>query len=70
MLVIPAPTFGADTLDVLVTDDPAAAGVPACTPDLAARLLDRWRGATLHEDPGDGDRYVRLPLCPARGRAA
>ncbi|MGH8887521.1 MAG: hypothetical protein ACRDYX_20600 [Egibacteraceae bacterium] len=70
MLVIPAPTFGADTLDVLVTDDPAGAGVPAVTPDLAARLLERWRGALLRVDSRDGCRYVRLPLRPAKGRAA
>jgi hypothetical protein len=61
MLVIPAPVDGAITLDVLIVEDPAAAGVPACTPEFADRLHQRWRGATLHHDP-EGGLFVRLPL--------
>jgi hypothetical protein len=61
MLVIPAPVDGATTLDILIVEDPAAAGVPAATPEFANRLRDRWHGATLHRDP-DGALFVRLPL--------
>ncbi|MGH3927229.1 MAG: hypothetical protein ACRDTT_30910, partial [Pseudonocardiaceae bacterium] len=64
MLVIPAPTRGVDTLRVLVTDDPAAAGVPACTPDLAELLHDRWAGAVYAER--HGERELELPLRHAR----
>jgi hypothetical protein len=61
MLVIPAPVDGATTLDILIDHDPAAAGVPACTPEFAGRLRDRWHGATLHRD-SEGGLFVRLPL--------
>jgi hypothetical protein len=61
MLVIPAPVDGATTLDILIDADPAAAGVPACTPEFASRLRDRWHGATLHRD-AQGALFVRLPL--------
>jgi hypothetical protein len=61
MLVIPAPVTGASFLDILIDADPAAAGVPACTPEFAGRLRDRWAGATLHRDP-QGALFIRLPL--------
>jgi hypothetical protein len=61
MLIIPAPVDGATTLDVLIDEDPAAAGVPACTPEFVGRLRDRWTGATLHRD-SEGALFVRLPL--------
>jgi hypothetical protein len=61
MLLIPAPVDGATTLDVLIDPDPAAAGVPACTPQLAGTLRDRWHGATLHRD-SEGALFIRLPL--------
>jgi hypothetical protein len=72
MLVIPAPVDDATTLDILIDEDPATAGVPACTPELAGRLRDRWHGATLHRDL-QGALFVRLPLttrCARRGDAA
>jgi hypothetical protein len=71
MLVIPAPIDGA-FLDVLIDEDPAAAGVPAATPEFAGRLRDRWHGATLHRDP-EGALFIRLPLAARfarRGDAA
>jgi hypothetical protein len=61
MLVIPAPTDGAITLDVLIDEDPAAAGVPAIAPAMASTLRDRWHGATLHRD-SEGALFIRLPL--------
>lgn len=64
MLVIPASTVGVDVLRVLVTDDPAAAGVAAVTPDLAAVLYQRWVGAAYTD--GDGERELVLPLRPTR----
>lgn len=60
MLVIPSSTRGLCELRVLVTDDPAAAGVPACTPDLAAVLRQRWAGARFCER--FGEREIVLPL--------
>ncbi|MGH8904056.1 MAG: hypothetical protein ACRDYA_20850 [Egibacteraceae bacterium] len=68
MLVIPTSSLNTDTLRVLVCDDPDAAGVPACTPDLAAVLRERWIGATYAER--HSERELVLPLRPARGRAA
>lgn len=63
MLVIPLPTRGLSELRVLITDDPgetSAAGVPACTPDLAAILRQRWIGARFAER--FGEREIVLPL--------
>lgn len=60
MLVIPSSTRDLRELRVLVTDDPAAAGVPACTPDLAAILRERWAGATYADR--HGERELVLPL--------
>jgi hypothetical protein len=68
MLVIPTSALHTDTLRVLITDDPDSAGVPACTPDLAAVLRERWIGATYAER--HGERELVLPLRPARGWAA
>lgn len=68
MLVIPGTTRATDELCVLVTEDPAAAGVPACTPEAASRLLVRWAGARLERR--DGWEWVVLPLRPVERGAA
>ncbi|MGH8900076.1 MAG: hypothetical protein ACRDZ4_24350 [Egibacteraceae bacterium] len=66
-------TLTRDRLRILITDDPAAATQPACTPELAARLFERWPDAMIVFDqvPERRQRWLYLPdLRPSAGPGA
>ncbi|MGH8895755.1 MAG: hypothetical protein ACRDZ4_01730 [Egibacteraceae bacterium] len=58
-----------DQLRIRIIDSPAVIDYPACTPELAARLLERWPEAMIvFDQPADGRQgWLCLPTFEERG---
>ncbi|MGH8885262.1 MAG: hypothetical protein ACRDYA_21980 [Egibacteraceae bacterium] len=62
------PTPPSDSLQILITPDPASAAQPACTPELAALLFQRWPDAMIVFDQATAQRWRWLYLPDLRRR--